>query len=368
MKNTLRHLVAKQRGGFSVRWRTDFVQQSKRTERLFLEVGVGIPTSVITILLCEKKQFSLSWIKEIITTELVEDITKWPGHNKFQQLNRFKSVYFYEEDSFPIVGDSIFDGLIVKLKGNQTYRVFDNKGEELNEKMSNRLCNSFANKTYRFDVFKSSSATSLPILVWPEQANRNRVLAVARASNLMRDVTDTPALSLGPADLALVAIEIAEEFKANTITKIEGVEQLMKRNFPQVAAVGLAAENSRQPILVDIKFNPPNCVVDLESIPEVVIIGKGVCFDTGGLNIKGSSGMRGMKKDKAGAAQAIALAVLCLSVFTPFPYRLRLLLPCVENSIGSNALRPGDIIRARNGKTTEISNTVSYFNSFNIYF
>ena len=115
----------------------------------------------------------------------------------------------------------------------------------------------------------------------------------------------------------------------------------------------MASRIGREPRIIDAKWNYDN--YNSENYPEIVIIGKGVVFDTGGLNIKSGSGMRNMKKDMSGSAQALALALLIIE--NKLPIKLRLLLPIVENSIDSNALRPGDVITARNGKTTEITNT-----------
>mmetsp|Transcript_13337 Transcript_13337/g.20001 ORF Transcript_13337/g.20001 Transcript_13337/m.20001 type:complete len:329 (+) Transcript_13337:3-989(+) len=202
----------------------------------------------------------------------------------------------------------------------------------------------------------------------------------------MKDLADTPALSLGPAELEQVAIQLGEELLADEIDSVVGVKELLQQNYPQIAAVGMAAAVGREPRIVSIRWNGPknvsnsqpdelststtsNPITEEETInrnkeidkktkqklPLVVIVGKGVTFDTGGLNIKGGGGMRNMKRDMTGAAQAIALALLVVD--SALPVRVRLLLPIVENSISGAALRPGDVIRARNGKTTEITNT-----------
>jgi len=209
---------------------------------------------------------------------------------------------------------------------------------------------------------------------------------MSRAYTLMKDLADTPALSLGPAELEQVAIQLGEELLADEIDSVVGVKELLQQNYPQIAAVGMAAAVGREPRIVSIRWNGPknvsnsqpdelststtsNPITEEETInrnkeidkktkqklPLVVIVGKGVTFDTGGLNIKGGGGMRNMKRDMTGAAQAIALALLVVD--SALPVRVRLLLPIVENSISGAALRPGDVIRARNGKTTEITNT-----------
>ena len=116
-----------------------------------------------------------------------------------------------------------------------------------------------------------------------------------------------------------------------------GVEQLIEKDYPQIAAVGMAAAKGREPRIVDIRWNSP--LADANPI-DIVIIGKGITFDTGGLNIKGGGGMRNMKRDMAGSAQALALALWIVE--TKLPVRVRLLLPIAENSISGIALRPGN--------------------------
>lgn len=119
-----------------------------------------------------------------------------------------------------------------------------------------------------------------------------------------------------------------------------GVDQLIEKDYPQIAAVGMAAAKGREPRIVDIRWNSP--ILDAKPI-DIVIIGKGITFDTGGLNIKGGGGMRNMKRDMAGSAQALALALWIVE--TKLPVRVRLLLPIAENSISGIALRPGNCYR-----------------------
>ena len=133
------------------------------------------------------------------------------------------------------------------------------------------------------------------------------------------------------------ACQIAIETNAIAIQSTVGVELLLEKNYPQIAAVGMAAAQGREPRIVDIRWNSPE-TTDIEPI-EIVIIGKGITFDTGGLNIKGGGGMRNMKRDMAGAAQALALALWIVE--TKLEVRVRLLLPIAENSISGIALRPG---------------------------
>lgn len=141
------------------------------------------------------------------------------------------------------------------------------------------------------------------------------------------------------------------ETNASYVRTVVGVKNLIEENYPQIAAVGMAAAEGREPRIVDIRWEAPTrekssseassgSKNSSDNIPEIVIIGKGITFDTGGLNIKGGGGMRNMKRDMAGAAQAVALALWIVE--SKFPVKLRLLLPIAENSISGIALRPGE--------------------------
>jgi len=184
-------------------------------------------------------------------------------------------------------------------------------------------------------------------MVWPAECNRDTVMALARSTYFVRDLINTPALDMGPAHLEAEAAALAEEFGAN-FSSVVG-DELLEHNYPQIHAVGRAAEPGREPRLIKLAWGED------ESDPLVYIVGKGVCFDTGGLNIKTGPTMKEMKKDMAGGAQALGLAMLIMA--TNLRVRLRVLVPAVENSVGGNAIRPGDVITSRNGLTTEITNT-----------
>jgi leucyl aminopeptidase len=169
-------------------------------------------------------------------------------------------------------------------------------------------------------------------------------LELAHASRLVRDLVNTPAEDMGPEDLSDVAREQAERFGGEFDEWIG--DELLAQNFPAIHAVGRAA--ARPPRLLEINWGNPKH-------PQVAIVGKGVCFDTGGLDIKTAEGMRLMKKDMGGAAHAIALARLVMQ--RNLPIRLQMLVPAVENSISGSAYRPGDVVRTRKGLTIEIGNT-----------
>jgi leucyl aminopeptidase len=171
-----------------------------------------------------------------------------------------------------------------------------------------------------------------------------RSLELAHAVRLVRDMVNTPAEDMGPEDLSDIAREQADRF-GGEFQEIVG-EELLAENFPAIHAVGRAA--ARSPRLLEINWGDP-------SNPRVAIVGKGVCFDSGGLDIKTAEGMRLMKKDMGGAAHAIALARLIMQ--RDLPVHLQMLVPAVENAISGNAFRPGDVLRTRKGLTVEIGNT-----------
>ncbi|HEY2540349.1 MAG TPA: leucyl aminopeptidase family protein [Stellaceae bacterium] len=206
-----------------------------------------------------------------------------------------------------------------------------------------RLTLGWALATYRFTRYSDKPARGAA-LVWPDGADRNQVERLARAIFLARDLANTPAGDLGPEELAQAAIEIAKA--AGACHRVIIGDELLAENYPTIHAVGRAS--ARPPRLVDIVWGEP-------AAPKVTLVGKGVCFDTGGLDLKTAQGMRLMKKDMAGAAIVLALGQAIMDA--KLPVRLRVLLPCVENSVSSNAVRPLDIVRTRKGLTVEIGNT-----------
>ncbi len=197
---------------------------------------------------------------------------------------------------------------------------------------------------YRFDAYKSAKAGKLPSLVWPARADRARATAMAEAISLVRDLINTPAEDMGPSQLAAVARGLGRKFKA-TVSVIAG-DALLKRNYPTIHAVGRASDDA--PRLIDLRWGRPRD-------PKVTLVGKGVCFDTGGLDLKPASGMLRMKKDMGGGAHALGLASLIMAL--KLPVRLRVLVPAVENNVAGNAFRPLDVIKTRKGITVEIGNT-----------
>jgi leucyl aminopeptidase len=198
--------------------------------------------------------------------------------------------------------------------------------------------------TYAFDLYREKKKETKARLVWPEGADRGFVERLASAVCLARDLINTPASDLGPAELAEAAERVAASAGAKCRVIAGGA--LLAENYPTIHAVGRAS--NRAPRLVDITWGEA-------SAPKVSLVGKGVCFDTGGLDLKPASGMRLMKKDMGGAAIVLALGQAIMQA--GLPVRLRILLPLVENAVSGNAMRPLDIVRTRKGITVEIGNT-----------
>ena len=206
-----------------------------------------------------------------------------------------------------------------------------------------RLALGWALGTYAFTRYREKTGGGAA-LVWPRGADRALVERLAEAVFLARDLVNTPASDMGPAELAAEAARVAEAQGAR-YREIVG-DRLVAENYPTIHAVGRASV--REPRLVDILWGEENA-------PKVTLVDKGVCFDSGGLDLKTASGMRMMKKDMAGAAIVLGLGQAIMAA--RLPVRLRLLLPIVENAVSGNAMRPLDIVRTRKGLTVEIGNT-----------
>ncbi len=215
--------------------------------------------------------------------------------------------------------------------------------DQLEPEDATQLALGWALGTYRFGRYKSSSQ-SFSELVWPNNADQDRVLALYAAIALGRDLITTPAEDMGPEQLAEAARALAKEFSAS-YQQVVG-DELLEKNYPSIHAVGRAS--SRAPRLVDLVWGKTKH-------PKVTLVGKGVCFDSGGLDIKPADAMKLMKKDMGGAATvlAVARAVMALEL----PIRLRVLIPAVENSISGNAFRPLDVLSTRKGITVEVGHT-----------
>jgi leucyl aminopeptidase len=196
---------------------------------------------------------------------------------------------------------------------------------------------------YRYDRFKADPAPQ-PRLVAPDGVDADRIDRIATAIGYGRDLVNAPANALGPHALEQEVVKLAERFDAS-VSMVRG-DELLAANFPLIHAVGRAAAEA--PRIVDFAWGR-------EDAPKVALIGKGVTFDTGGLDIKPASGMELMKKDMGGAATALTLARLLME--EGLDLRLRVVIPIVENAISAPAMRPGDVLISRKGLSVEIGNT-----------
>ncbi|MBN8292991.1 leucyl aminopeptidase family protein [Rhodobacter sp. NTK016B] len=198
---------------------------------------------------------------------------------------------------------------------------------------------------YSFDRFRHRPAEelSLPALKAPAGIDAHRIETLASAEWLTRDLINTPASQLGPEELETTVLTLADDFNAQV--SVTYGDDLLVENFPLIHAVGRASD--RMPRLLDLRWGDEG--------PSLTLVGKGVCFDTGGLNIKPGASMGLMKKDMGGAATVLGLAMMIMAL--GWKVRLRVLIPAVENSISGSAMRPGDVLTARNGRTVEVNNT-----------
>ncbi|WP_428680186.1 leucyl aminopeptidase family protein [Sphingopyxis sp.] len=199
---------------------------------------------------------------------------------------------------------------------------------------------------YRFDAYKSNPAVKGPrVLLTTEVGAIAPVVAEMRATALVRDLVNTPAADMGPAAIENAAERIAKAHGGKlTVTKGEALEQ----GYPMIHAVGRAAAKHHAPRLIEIDWGK-------DDHPRIALVGKGISFDSGGLDIKPASGMRLMKKDMGGAAHVLALAELVMA--SGLPVRLHCLVAAAENAISADAFRPGDVLKSRKGLTVEIGNT-----------
>jgi leucyl aminopeptidase len=209
-----------------------------------------------------------------------------------------------------------------------------------------QLALGFAYGSYRFERYRAAKS-DIASLAAPPNAEMKFVLNAAEALRMARDWINTPAADFGPAELAAAARRLAERHRASFKEWVG--EELLSGNFPAIHAVGRAS--SAAPRLIELRWSPP----DGDSCPLVTLVGKGVCFDSGGLDIKPGAGMALMKKDMGGAAVALSLAHLLMS--SGIRARLCVLVPAVENAISGNAYRPGDVLATRKGLTVEVGNT-----------
>jgi leucyl aminopeptidase len=237
----------------------------------------------------------------------------------------------------PAKADPFLAGRLPKELPGGTYRLVNPPADMAKLALAWRL------GAYSFDRYKTAAAPPARLVV-ENAAIRERALLIGDAVAFGRDLINTPANDLGPTALAAAALALAKEFGAKA--RVIVGPALLKQNFPLIHAVGRASADA--PRLVDITWGDP-------MHPKVAIVGKGVCFDTGGLDIKPSAGMLLMKKDMGGAAAALTAARMVMAA--KLKVRLRVLVPIVENAISGNSFRASDVIKSRKGLTVEIGNT-----------
>jgi leucyl aminopeptidase len=213
----------------------------------------------------------------------------------------------------------------------------------LSHEPASRLALGFALGAYRFERYRGVKSPAAAQLVMPAGADAAGVRLQWRALTRARDLINTPANNLGPAELTDEVQSLAAEFGAQ-LRIVRGPD--LQRDYPMIAMVGQGS--AREPLLLDLTWGAADA-------PRVSLVGKGVCFDSGGLDLKPSAAMLLMKKDMGGAACALATAEMLMA--SKAPVRLRLLIAAVENSVSGNAYRPGDVLRSRKGLTVEIGNT-----------
>lgn len=218
--------------------------------------------------------------------------------------------------------------------------------QEFTAEEATQLCLGFAYGGYRFDRYRAAKSDAASVEA-PANADVQFIALAAESLRMARDWINTPAADLGPVELGAAARRLAERHQAAYQEWVG--EALLAANFPAIHAVGRAS--SKAPRLVELRWTPPAG----ETYPRLTLVGKGVCFDSGGLDIKPGSGMALMKKDMGGAAVALALAHMLMSV--KIRAQLRVLVPAVENAISGNAYRPGDVLTTRKGLTVEVGNT-----------
>jgi leucyl aminopeptidase len=218
--------------------------------------------------------------------------------------------------------------------------------QEFTREEATQLCLGFAYGAYRFDRYRAAKS-DMPTVEAPSNADLPFVALATESLRMARDWINTPAQDLGPPELAAATQKLAERHHA--VFREWVGEELLAANFPAIHAVGRAS--STAPRLLELRWRPRGG----QTYPRLTLVGKGVCFDSGGLDLKSSSGMGLMKKDMGGAAVTLALAHMLMSVGVRA--ELRVLVPAVENAVGGNAYRPGDVLATRKGLTVEVGNT-----------
>ena len=240
----------------------------------------------------------------------------------------------------PADGPYAYAGLPAALPPGR-YRLEATDGAGDPHEQANHAALGWALGSYAFARYRQGR--DFASLAWPKGADRGAVARAAEATWLVRDLINTPAGDMGPTELTAAARKLARDH-GGRLSVIVG-DALLKRNYPAVHAVGRASAEA--PRLIDLRWGRRG--------PKVTLVGKGVCFDSGGLDLKSAAGMKLMKKDMGGAAHVLGLASMVMAA--GLPLRLRVLVPAVENSVAGNAFRPLDVLKTRKGLTVEVGNT-----------
>jgi leucyl aminopeptidase len=215
---------------------------------------------------------------------------------------------------------------------------------ELDAAVQTLFAQGWAYGRYRFERYRRSATEKTQVFELSHDAAVSAIERLNAALSLARDLVNTPASDMSPLDLANAALALGKKYSASTNILVG--DQLLDQRFPAVHAVGRAS--SIAPRLIDLQWGNP-------AHPKVTLVGKGVCFDSGGLDLKPSASMLLMKKDMGGAASVLGLAYAVMDV--ALPVRLRVIIPAVENAVSANAFRPGDVLQTRRGLTVEVGNT-----------
>lgn len=304
-----------------------------------LSMFIDQDSKAIPIYFITKKNYA-NWLEEQSHT-----VKTWlrstgfecePGTIGFlpSSLGEIEKVIWIEDDSF-----WQYAALAQKLPAG-SYKL----SQSFDSVKANHACLAWGLAFYSFDKYSNKSSDVVKKLVWPQGVNVAWIKAHLEAIFYVRDWINTPAVDLTPDTLASIAQALANEHKAE-IQVVRGLQ--LRQDYPAVYAVGKAA--AVDPCYIHIRHIHP------QAVKKIALVGKGVCFDTGGLDLKLSGNMLLMKKDMGGAAHALALAHLIMSLNVKV--QLDVYIPVVENSIGSKALRPSDVIKTRKGLTVEIGNT-----------
>ncbi len=285
-------------------------------------------------------------------------LENWSGQQEERVKNWIKSTNFRAKSaSFGLLCDATgqLEAVLAGMAHPKDLTVFGQlasslpKGiykiaAEFDEKQSYLACLSWGMASYQFTLYKKVAPLEAKLLLPGQGVDSAYLEAILRAIYLVRDLINTPTDDMTPGDLMGMAAQIAEEFDGK-LKHIFG-EELLRQGYPAIYNVGRASQHA--PGLIDLRWGNPDH-------PKVTLVGKGVCFDSGGLNIKNSSGMALMKKDMGGAAHALGVARVIMAL--KLPVNLRVLIPAVENAVSGDSYHPGDVLLTRKGLSVEVTNT-----------